>query len=153
MGGGWSAPRPGRITPRKDPVPIVWAGWASGPVWTGAENLAYTGIRSPDRPARSETLYRLSYLGRYQCTVQLIKCCPWWWTNDCSKHVEPFNEKIKTIHKNLCIPLVYVHSARIVTHNKIKNKIYFASVRISPLVSSPYVCKKFSLNSIYVNLL
>ena len=24
-----------------------------GPVWTGAENLAPTGIRSPDRPARS----------------------------------------------------------------------------------------------------
>ena len=27
----------------------------------GAENLAPTGIRSPDRPARSESLYRLSY--------------------------------------------------------------------------------------------
>ena len=33
------------------------------PVWTGAENLAHTGIRSPDRPARSELLYRLRYLG------------------------------------------------------------------------------------------
>ena len=32
-------------------------GWAPGPVWTGAENLASTGIRSPDRPARSEPLY------------------------------------------------------------------------------------------------
>jgi hypothetical protein len=29
----------------------------------GAENLAPTGIRSPDRPARSESLYRLSYPG------------------------------------------------------------------------------------------
>ena len=39
--GGWSAPRPGRFTPRKDLVPIVQeAGWAPGPVWTGAENLA-----------------------------------------------------------------------------------------------------------------
>ena len=27
-----------------------------GPVWTGAENLASTGVRSPDRPARSEVL-------------------------------------------------------------------------------------------------
>ena len=27
----------------------------------GAENLAPTGIRSPDRPARNESLYRLSY--------------------------------------------------------------------------------------------
>ena len=60
--GGWSTPRPGRFTHRKDPVPIVQeAGWAPGPVWTGAENLAPTGIRSPDRPARRQSLYRLSY--------------------------------------------------------------------------------------------
>ena len=32
------------LTPGKDPVPIVQeAGWASGPVWTGAENLAPPG--------------------------------------------------------------------------------------------------------------
>ena len=62
--GGWSAPRPGRFTPGKDPVPIVQeAGQAPGPVWMGAENLAPTGIRSPDRRARSESLYRLSYPG------------------------------------------------------------------------------------------
>ena len=30
-----------------------------GPVWTGAENLAITGIRSPDLIARSELLYLL----------------------------------------------------------------------------------------------
>jgi hypothetical protein len=30
-------------------------------VWTGAENLALTGFRSPDRPARRQSLYRLSY--------------------------------------------------------------------------------------------
>jgi hypothetical protein len=52
--GGWSAPRSGRFTLGKDPVPIVQeAGWARGPGWTGAKNLAPTGIRSPDRPARS----------------------------------------------------------------------------------------------------
>jgi len=34
-----------------------------GPVWTGAENLILTGIRSPDRSARSRSLYRLSYSG------------------------------------------------------------------------------------------
>ena len=39
------------------------AGWAPGPVWTGAENLDPTGIRSPDRPARSESIYRLSCPG------------------------------------------------------------------------------------------
>jgi hypothetical protein len=37
-----------------DPVSIVWeARWASGPVRVGAENLVFTGIRSPVRPARS----------------------------------------------------------------------------------------------------
>jgi len=45
------------LVPGKDPVPIVQeTGWAPGPVWTGAENLADTGIRSPDRPARSQSL-------------------------------------------------------------------------------------------------
>ena len=52
--GEGSASRPGRFYPGKDPVPIVQeAGLASGPVWTGAENLALTGIQFPDRPARS----------------------------------------------------------------------------------------------------
>jgi hypothetical protein len=54
-------PRP-LSTPGKDPLPIVQeAGWAPGPVWTGAENLAPTGIRFPDRPTCSQSLYRLSY--------------------------------------------------------------------------------------------
>jgi len=61
---GWGVsvtPRP-LFTPGKDPVPIVQeAGWAPGPVWTSAENLASTGIRSPDHPARSQSLYWLSY--------------------------------------------------------------------------------------------
>ena len=52
---GWMVsvtPRP-HFTPRKDPVPIVQeAGWATGPVWTGGKSRP-TGIRSPDRPARS----------------------------------------------------------------------------------------------------
>ena len=41
------------------------AGWARGPVWTDAKNLAATGIRSPDSPVRSESLYRLSYTGPF----------------------------------------------------------------------------------------
>jgi hypothetical protein len=55
--GVWSTPRSGRFTPGKDPVPIVEeTGWAPGPVWAGTENLAPTGIRSPNRPVRSESL-------------------------------------------------------------------------------------------------
>jgi hypothetical protein len=43
-GGGWSAPRPGRLTPGKDSVPIVQeAGWAPGLVGTCAKNLARIG--------------------------------------------------------------------------------------------------------------
>jgi hypothetical protein len=61
---GWvvnSTPQP-HFTPGKDPVPIVQeAGWAPGPVWKGGKSRL-TGIRSPDRPARSQSLYRLSYL-------------------------------------------------------------------------------------------
>ena len=63
---GWGVsvtPRP-LFYPGKDPVPILQeAGWAPGPVWTGAENLASTGIRSQDHQARSQSLYRLSYPG------------------------------------------------------------------------------------------
>ena len=48
---GWGisvTPRP-LFTPGKDPVLIVQeAGWAPGPVWIGAENLAPTEIRSPE---------------------------------------------------------------------------------------------------------
>jgi hypothetical protein len=33
------------------------ANWAAGPVGAGAENMAHTVIRSPERPARSESLY------------------------------------------------------------------------------------------------
>jgi hypothetical protein len=38
-----------------------WVGPRAG--LEGAEKLAPTGIRSPDRPASSESLYRLSYPG------------------------------------------------------------------------------------------
>jgi hypothetical protein len=48
-------------TQEKDPMLIVQkAGWAPRLVWAGAENLTSCGIRSLDRPSRSESLYRLS---------------------------------------------------------------------------------------------
>jgi hypothetical protein len=61
--GGWLTPHPGRfLSPGKDPVPTIQlAGWAPGPVWTGAEYLAPTRFRSPDHPARSQSLCRLSH--------------------------------------------------------------------------------------------
>jgi len=59
--GSMSHPWP-LFTPRKYPVPIVQeAEWAPGPVWTGAQNIAPTGIRSPDCPTHRQSLYQLSY--------------------------------------------------------------------------------------------
>ena len=79
-------PRP-LFTPGKDPVPIVQeVGWDPGPVWTGAENLAPTGIRSPDRPARSQSLCRLSYLAHLFTVTNLI-----------------FWRSILTLHTYLCV--------------------------------------------------
>jgi hypothetical protein len=56
-----ATPRP--LYPReRDPVPILQqAGKATGPVWTGAKNFAPHGIRSLDRPDRSESLHRRRY--------------------------------------------------------------------------------------------
>jgi len=89
-GGEWSESRPGRnLPPGKEPVPILpeagWApgpvcmggkshpypgkdsvpilqeaGWAPGPVWTGGKSRPHRDS-IPDHPARSQSLYRLSY--------------------------------------------------------------------------------------------
>jgi len=49
------------FTPGKDPVPIVQeAGWAPGLVWMGGKSRPHRDS-IPDRPARSQSLYRLSY--------------------------------------------------------------------------------------------
>jgi hypothetical protein len=71
MGVGGQHHAPAAFTPGKHKVPIALeAGWASGPVWIGAENLALTGIRSPDLPPRSESLYRLSYSGSLHTIIR-----------------------------------------------------------------------------------
>ena len=55
-----STPRP-HFTPGKDPVPILQeAGWAPGLVWKGRKSRSHR-VSIPDRPARSQSLYRLSY--------------------------------------------------------------------------------------------
>ena len=60
---GWvvsSTPWP-QFTPGKDPIPILQeAGWAPGPVWTGGKSRPHQDS-IPDRPTRSQSLYRLSY--------------------------------------------------------------------------------------------
>jgi len=60
---GWvvsSTHRP-HFSPGKDPVPLLQeAGWAPGPFWTGGRFHPHRDS-IPDRPARSQSLYRLSY--------------------------------------------------------------------------------------------
>ena len=55
---------PAALLPGKRPsTHYTGTGWAPGPFWTDAENLVHTRFRSPDRPAHSEPLCRLSYCG------------------------------------------------------------------------------------------
>jgi len=55
-----STPRP-HFTSGKDPVPTLQeAGWAPGSVWTGGKSRPHRDSIT-DRPARSQSLYRLSY--------------------------------------------------------------------------------------------
>jgi hypothetical protein len=67
-----STPRP-HLTPGEDPLPIVQeAGWAPGPVWKGGKSHPHRDS-IPDRPARSQSLYRLSYRAHsWEVTVSVI---------------------------------------------------------------------------------
>ena len=60
-----SMPRP-HFTPGKDSVPILQeAGWAPGPVWTCGNSCPHRDS-IPDRPASSQSSYRLSYTAHNQ---------------------------------------------------------------------------------------
>jgi hypothetical protein len=72
-GVGWSKPHLGLFTPGKEPVRIVQeAGWVSRPDRKGAESLLPTMIRPLDSRSRSESLYRLSYIGLHM-TKPILK--------------------------------------------------------------------------------
>jgi hypothetical protein len=58
-GGGWSTPRPGRFTPGAH-CRGGWVGPRAGLAGCG-KSPPPSGIRYPDRPARSESVYRQSY--------------------------------------------------------------------------------------------
>ena len=75
-GDEWSAARPGRtLPPGKDLVLISQeAGWAPGPVWMGGKSRPHRDS-IPDRPAHSQSLYRLSYPAhlKHQCASTKLK--------------------------------------------------------------------------------
>ena len=65
-------PRP-LFTSGKDAVPTVQeAGWAPGPVWTAAQNLAPTGIRFPGRPKLYKSIANL-YILRMVSAVRRVE--------------------------------------------------------------------------------
>ena len=73
---GWvvsNTPRP-HFTPGKDPVPILQkAGKAPGPIWTRGISRPHRDS-IPDRPTRSQSLYRLSYPVHYKIQVWAQSC-------------------------------------------------------------------------------
>ena len=74
--GGQSHATP-RLLYRQERIPVPLeqeAAVARGPVWTSAENLVRTGIRSPVRPALRQSLYQPRYAGpqKHYCTSKLV---------------------------------------------------------------------------------
>ena len=98
MGVGDQPNAPAASTSGKDSLPIVQkSGWAPGPVWTGGKSRPYRDS-IPERPAHSQSLYRLSYWPRSDGNNQL--------------HFTPFctwnSEVVSRILEILCIPVLIV---------------------------------------------
>ena len=77
MGVGGQRHAPAAFPPWRDTVPILQeAGWTSEPVWIGAENLAPTGIRSPDIPAAASLSTDWAIPAPYFPFLQAVKFLP-----------------------------------------------------------------------------
>jgi hypothetical protein len=73
MGMGGQRHAPAALPQGKGPgTNCAGGGWDPRSVWTGAENLARTGVRSQDRPDRSESQYRLSYPGPHCVYISVL---------------------------------------------------------------------------------
>ena len=70
-----SAPLPQSLYPRERQGTYCIGGWVGPQGRSGRVRKIspHTGIRSPDRPSRSESLYRLSYPGRHKMRSTYIK--------------------------------------------------------------------------------
>jgi hypothetical protein len=100
--GGCSMPSPACFTPRKDLAPTAQeAGWAPGPVWMGAENLAPpTRIWSLERPTHSQSL-STAKLAHKRHIVQCTSRMSWYLCDNYSEIVDWFDGGIlrKTMFK------------------------------------------------------
>jgi hypothetical protein len=64
------------LPPGKGPSRHCTGGWVGpGSIWTGAENLAATGYRTPDHPARKEPLYGLAHEVLTVMSIQITVLC------------------------------------------------------------------------------
>jgi hypothetical protein len=72
---GWVvSTTPPPLYPGTHSLPTVQEpGWESGPVRTDTKSLGRTGVQTPDNPAHSESLYRLSCSRRLPDTRKMIK--------------------------------------------------------------------------------
>ena len=114
---GWVVnitPRP-LYPPRKKPGTHCIGGWVdhrAGLDGCGKSRPAPTGIRSPDFPALSESLYRLSYPGAIVSEVLVNKRCIFgqvcWW----KRHVpsKPFRSSSRRRHSLIWQPCVTIQS-------------------------------------------
>ena len=82
-GGGQSMPCTGCFTPRKDDTVQV-DGWTPRPVWTDAQKLVPTRIRSPNCPVHCKPPHQLRYPSTTQPTIQNKYPC---WISEMNKHV------------------------------------------------------------------
>jgi hypothetical protein len=81
---------PAFLPREREPVPILQElGWAPGPVWKDEENLVPQWDSTPDRPAHSQSLYRLRYPGPHETMGEsgylhvtitgIYSCSDWLW--------------------------------------------------------------------------
>jgi len=116
--GGSQPHTPAASTPRKDPIPIVQeTGWAPGPVWTGGKFRPHRDS-IPDRPALSQSLYRLSY------PAQGLGCNCFNFRYEAHSQTHPSHYALSTKLYSKCIQIHKLSLVPAFRNNKIKIKTY-----------------------------
>ena len=108
---GRGTPRP-HFTPGKDPVPILHeAGWAPGPVRKGGKSRPHRDS-IPDRPAWTQSLYRLSYRAHNKSSKGVVYWTEigWDWNRDSIK-------KITHVHVTLYRDRVVLRSSSTIDYS------------------------------------
>jgi hypothetical protein len=97
-GGGWTTPLPGRFAPGEDIGFPLYKRLGGTQGRSGRVRIISppSGIRSPDRPASSASLYRLSYPGPYSYSCTRVYTTPNEGSQLQPKHVAE-NELIKLV--------------------------------------------------------